>query len=122
MKNLNKKLSLVIGNDGLTSAEVNKLATDINMGSVSLDVHGVLLQFDVNTFDPTIENGFISFPLYIDTELFPSTTEELVNSTSFYDVSGSVWIEDSPYDVEHISLVVVDNSSSHTASFPLKLV
>lgn len=107
-----KKLSIILSNDGLTS-------TDINIGSVNLNVNGILLQFDVNTFNPTVKNGFINFTLYIDTELFHGTTEELVNSTLFYDVSGSVWIEDSPYDIEYISLAVKENGS--TSLFPLTI-
>ena len=114
-----KKISIILSNDGLTYTEINKLATDINIGLVSLNVHGVLLQLEVSTFNPMVEKGFISFPLYIDTELSPSTTEELVNSTSFYDVSGSVWIEDSPYDVEYVSLVIKENGS--TSLFPLTI-
>lgn len=115
----NKHLSVFLGNDGLTREEIETLAQEINLGSVMLDVHGVKIQLDSST--PQIENGGIRVDLYVDEDLFPTTTKDLVDSTQFYDVTGGIWLEETPYEIEHSTLFVKDLNNSHTASFPIKI-
>ena len=119
-----KKLSLVIGNDSLTNAELNKLATDVNLGSVTLYVDdGTVIRLDVNTFNPSIDNEFITFPLYVNPnlEFKEGITEELIREAMFSKVSGYLWLEDSPYEIEKCSLCVVDSETKHTSMFDLEI-
>ena len=119
-----KKLSLIIGNDGLTNAELNKLATDVNLGSVTLYIDDdTVIRLDVSTFNPSVDNGFITFLLYVNTDLefVEGTTEDLIREATFLKVSGYLWVEDSPYEIEKCSLSVVDSETKHTSMFDLEI-
>ena len=119
-----KKLSLIIGNDGLTNTELNKLATDVNLGSVTLYIDDdTVVRLDVSTFNPSVDNGFITFPLYVNPnlEFKEGITEELIREATFSKVSGYLWLEDSPYEIEKCSLCVVDSETKHTSMFNLEI-
>ena len=118
-----KKLTLFIGNDGLTNEELNKLATDVNLGSVTLYIDDAVIRLDVSTFNPSIEDRFITFPLYVNPkmEIMEGITEEIIREVMFSKVSGYLWVEDSPYEIEKCSLCVVDSETKHTSMFDLEI-
>lgn len=116
-----KNLTLFLGNKSLTEDELQEIVDEINIGSVTLNVHGVKMNLETSTFSPKIDEWGVNFNLYIDEELFPETTPSLIDETLFFDVTGSVRIEELPHDIEVCTLFVKDLTKSNTASFKLKL-